>query len=272
MGNVHATSASSTTVDCDDRLIVEFDDVVPPSSAAATQEDWWIFNDLFAKRSGEAKDERLAPSRRRFSKEPAHILAIGKARVETSVFDPVSGERQSRALLIGPRLSLNLRSDVSKMLIEGPGKLLLEDFRPARPPDETKESKPNKSSGFFSMDRNSGPSKTLIEWKQFMWYDFSIDQTRFEGDVSLKHFSGAVLEKYFGTAKAGAAGAPPGRRPSSRPDGRQAPPRPSGGISWPVDCLRRSGPSDPAVQSSPLSLPFLGRCSDRYPCVVNRRS
>ena len=211
VGNVHATSASSTTVDCDDRLIVEFDDVVPPSSAAATQEDWWIFNDLFAKRSGEGKDDRLAPSRSRFSKEPAHILALGNARVETSVFDPRTGERQSRALLIGPRLSLNLRSDVSKMLIEGPGKLLLEDFRPARPPDETKKSRPNKSSGFFSLDRNSGPSKTLIEWKQFMWYDFSIDQTRFEGDVSLKHFSGAVLDKYFGTAKAGGAGAPPGR-------------------------------------------------------------
>ncbi len=51
-----------------------------------------------------------------------------------------------------------------------------------------------KSDGFFSLDRNSGPSKTLIEWKQFMWYDFSIDQTRFEGEVRLKYFSGAQLD------------------------------------------------------------------------------
>ena len=210
VGDVHAASAS-TTVDCDDRLIVEFDEVATPSSAHATEEDWWIFHDLFAELSGAGKDQRRKIERRSFSKEPAHILATGKARVETSVFDLDSGERESRALLIGPRLSLNLRSDVSKMLIEGPGKLLLEDFRPAQEPNESKKTKPKKDTGFFSMARNSGPSKTLIEWKQLMWYDFSIDQTRFEGEVSLKHFSGAVLEKYFGVAKAGGAGTPPGR-------------------------------------------------------------
>ena len=36
-----------------------------------------------------------------------------------------------------------------------------------------------------------------------MWYDFSINQTRFEGNVSLKHFSGAALERIFGQAVGG---------------------------------------------------------------------
>jgi hypothetical protein len=44
-----------------------------------------------------------------------------------------------------------------------------------------------------------------------MWYDYSIEQTRFEGAVELTHLSGAELEKVFVTS-ADAARIPAGRR------------------------------------------------------------
>ena len=44
-----------------------------------------------------------------------------------------------------------------------------------------------------------------------MWYDFSIAQTRFEGNVSLKHFSGAELMRIRQRSLGGSADVPPGR-------------------------------------------------------------
>ena len=81
------------------------------------------------------------------------------------------------------------------MLIEGEGNLLLEDFRPAA---ASVESSDRVRGGLFGINEDTGPSKTLIEWKELMWYDFANDQTRFEGDVELKHFSGLELERRFG--------------------------------------------------------------------------
>ena len=94
------------------------------------------------------------------------------------------------------------------MLIEGPGTLQLEDFRPDSP---SRDSTQRTGSDFLGMDKDSGPSKTLIEWHERMWYDFSIAQTRFEGRVLLKHFSGAELERLFEASKNAGATLPPGR-------------------------------------------------------------
>ncbi len=44
-----------------------------------------------------------------------------------------------------------------------------------------------------------------------MWYDFSIDQIRFDGDVSLKHFSGAELMRIRGGSTPNSTAAPTGR-------------------------------------------------------------
>jgi hypothetical protein len=86
------------------------------------------------------------------------------------------------------------------MLIEGPGNLLLEDLRPA---DSARESRGTPRGGLFAVESDGGPSNTLIEWNELMWYDFSVDQTRFEGHVSLKHFSGPELQRVLGTAPGG---------------------------------------------------------------------
>ncbi len=96
------------------------------------------------------------------------------------------------------------------MLAEGDGYLLIEDFSPADPAARSNIAPQNE---LFTLAAGDGPSKTLIEWKQSMWYDFSILQTRFEGQVSLKHFSGLALERIFGAPQGANAnrGANPGR-------------------------------------------------------------
>lgn len=206
-GEVHATSETATTFDCD-QLLVEFDDAPPPPSEAAKISQWGILQPFVdVAMGGESKGEvRLAGGA--FAKEPAYILADGHAVAVMSEMDAKTGEPASRSRIAGPRLSVNLRSDVSKMLIEGPGTLQLEDFRPD---SSSRDSTQAKGSDLFGIDKDSGPSKTLIEWRERMWYDFSIAQTRFEGGVRLKHFSGAELERLFQSAGARAAAHPPGR-------------------------------------------------------------
>ena len=209
IGSVHATSAA-TTVDCR-QLLIEFDEIASLPADDARSPDWWIFQDLIDRVA--RQDDTggaIAVSQVRFSKEPAYFLATGKATVETSELDETTQALKSRARLSGPKLSVNLRAEVSKMLIEGGGLLLLEDFRPTSGqgdgPGPRQEQK-----GLFSIDENAGPSKTLIEWDEFMWYDFSIKLARFEGDVNLKHFSGAALERVFGRVAGGSADLPEGR-------------------------------------------------------------
>ncbi len=182
-GQVHAVSKEDTKFDCD-RLVVEFDDVVN-GERAEERADWWIFQDM-ADRLKTKPDSGSSLTSSEFLKEPAHIVATGQARAETSEFDAVTGALKSRALLSGPKLSVNLRKGASKMIIEGQGTLLLEDLRPAAGSAD----KGRPSASLLAIDRDDGPSITLVSWQDLMLYDFSLDQTRFEGDVELKHFSG----------------------------------------------------------------------------------
>ncbi|MEK6677699.1 MAG: hypothetical protein AABZ47_18855, partial [Planctomycetota bacterium] len=191
-GSVHAASENSTTFDTD-RLVVEFDEVQKEARPAEQASDWWIFNPLVRSWSAEKPSpENALWSSGGASKQPAYLLATGKAIVTTTVADPVTGELKTRASIRGPKLSVNLRQEVSKMLIEGDGSLLLEDFRSAR---ATSDRTRREADSFFGVNESSGPSKTLITWRELMWYDFSIEQTRFEGDVQLKHFSGLGLDR-----------------------------------------------------------------------------
>lgn len=212
-GGVHATSETTTTFDCD-QLLVEFDDAQqpgaahPPSPERRTAAPWGILQPFVnaALRKERPSNVRLVGEG--FAKEPAYILADGHAVAQMSELDPKTGELSSRSRIAGPRLSVNLRSDVSRMLIEGEGTLQLEDFRPNSTSSELTQ---RSGSDLFGMDQDSGPSKTLIEWRDRMWYDFSIAQTQFEGRVHLKHFSGAELERLFQSAGAPAAVHSPGR-------------------------------------------------------------
>jgi len=201
-GNVHAASENETEFDCR-KLVIEFDDVQPPEEGEAPSTDWWIFQELADQlaREGQGGPAPWEDSAN-FSKEPAHIVATGGVTAKGADYDEVTGELKSRARIQGPKLSVNLRQEVSKMLIEGEGDLLLEDFRPADEQQANQRSDPG-----FSLDAVAGPSKTLIVWQEFMWYDFSIHQARFQREVEFKHFSGIGLQRLAG----GSADTSPGR-------------------------------------------------------------
>jgi lipopolysaccharide export system protein LptA len=207
-GNVHASSQTATTFDCAS-LLVEFEDAIP--APAKTQrgvlDSWGIRGPLSA-----LWPSLQTPSPsvlRGFTKEPRYIEATGNAVAQTAELHPTSGTMKSRARISGPKLSLHLRSELSKLLIEGPGDLLLEDFQPAKSVTSSPESL---RTDLFSDESDDGPSKTLIKWRDRMWYDFGIDQTLFEGDVQLKHFSGAELDKVFGVPQGGTRNTAKGRR------------------------------------------------------------
>ena len=127
-GNVHAASENETEFDCK-KLVIEFDDVKPTVEGEPPSADWWIFQDLADQlsREGQNKPGPLRDSAS-FSKEPAHIVATGGVTAKGADYDEVTGELKSRAQIRGPKLSVNLRQEVSKMLIEGPGDLLAGGF------------------------------------------------------------------------------------------------------------------------------------------------
>ena len=205
-GHVHAASETTTTFDCDE-LRVEFDDVVSEAPAPPRESPWGFFKPFIRSFSPSSARDRSGFASKAFSKEIASLFADGHAVAYTARVDPATGGLKSRARISGSKLSVNLRANASKMLIEGPGQLQLEDFQA---PDPSPAANRQRGDLFGSVG-DSGPSKTLIEWKGRMWYDFSIDQIRFEDGVNLKHFSGAELQRIFGGAEE-AGDAPPGRR------------------------------------------------------------
>ncbi len=218
-GRVHATSETATTFDCD-QLRVEFEDRRIPGTmegiAAAPEKPrsgignltGGILQPFFDSALGtRTKSKQRLPSES-FAKEPVYILADGHAIAQMSEMDAASGELATRSRIAGDRLSVNLRSEVSKMLIESPGTLQLEDFRPD---SSSRDSTQKQGSDLFAVNQDSGPSKTLIEWRDRMWYDFAAAQTQFEGHVQLKHFSGAALERLFEMPKAPGAKVDEGR-------------------------------------------------------------
>lgn len=190
-GNVRATSNRTTTFECV-RMEVGFEDVAPTVTKHQPAFDWGILQGLVDRLSNDRNAGRRLTTQA-FSKQVTTILAKGQAVALTSDLDPATGRLKSRARISGHSLSVDLRPDVSKMLIEGAGDLLLEDFRPPRP----RRDADRPVGGLFAIDEDTGPSKTLIRWQEMMSYDFSIDQVRFEGDVRLTHLSGTQLDRVF---------------------------------------------------------------------------
>jgi len=208
-GKVHAASNARTTFDCD-QLRAEFADVAPTQEVRRPENSWGVVALLSAGAGISSKPVRDPPFGGRLSsKELTSIDAWGNAVALTSEINPQTGKLKSRARLAGPKLTVNLRDEVSKMLIEGPGTLMLEDFEL---PDPARANEPPLRGDLFGASGDSGPSKTLVEWKGRMWYDFSIDQVRFEEAVSLKHLSGKELERAFAGSVEKGVSLPPGRR------------------------------------------------------------
>ncbi|MHC5110563.1 MAG: hypothetical protein ACYTHJ_11885 [Planctomycetota bacterium] len=193
-GGVHASSRSSNTFDCD-KLDVTFQEVKAKEEPAVQTRDWWVLNDVAGRLAdgGGSSGGLYAIGGRSFDKEPAYMLATGNARAVMTE-EEKSGRRKSRATIRGSRLSVDLRDEISRMLIEDKGTLLLEDFRPA----ETTGSAASSQESLFEIGQASGPSKTQITWQDQMWYDFGRKFAQFEGAVDLRYFSGRVLSEIFG--------------------------------------------------------------------------
>lgn len=200
-GRVHATSQSTTTFDCQ-RLEVYFDDVPVEDAAQRGGDGQWKIVREMARRIPLLDRALDREQSRRFNKEVAYLEASGNAVALTSEIDAATRRVISRTRISGPKLWVNLRPEVRKMMIEGPGNLLVEDYRPQEDGRQDGEGggrvAPRASGGLFAVGQNGGPSTTLIEWEDLMWYDFSVKQTRFEGKVSLKHFSGSELDRIRG--------------------------------------------------------------------------
>ena len=209
-GDVHATSRNTITYDSDE-LVVEFDDASPfvePLPPVSDFPKFQAFVDLILNEPRPVGTvRRNVTQRQRFGKEPTRILATGRVVAMISEVDPQTGRITSRSRIAGPKLWVNLRPEVSKMQIEGAGTLLIEDLRPARVGDPAAMT----TVSLFGATEDSGPSKTLIEWKDLMWYDFARNQTRFNGDVSLKHFSGSELTRIHRGLPPGSTGSAHGR-------------------------------------------------------------
>ncbi len=195
--------------------MVEFDDASPYVEALPPVSDFPKFQAFVDRIMNKPPPVRpVEPAcrgvtqRQRFGKEPTRILATGRVVAMISEVDPQTGRITSRSRIAGPKLWVNLRPEVSKMQIEGAGTLLIEDLRPAEA--GTPAATPTTVS-LFGAAEDTGPSKTLIEWKDLMWYDFARNQTRFNGHVSLKHFSGSELTRIRQGLPPGSTGSAHGR-------------------------------------------------------------
>ncbi len=208
MGEVHATSESTTTFDSE-RLLVEFEDAAPKPAAPPVVKRTGVLG-MVTRAIGRRTGDKNRVGIKGFDKEPRYIEATGNAVAHTAEVDETTGRMTSRARIAGPKLSVHLRAELSKMLIEGPGTLQLEDFRPPSPTASALAE--TGASDLFSSASESGPSKTLVQWRDRMWYDFAIDQTLFEGAVQMTHLSGEQLEKVFGLAEGATSSGVPGRR------------------------------------------------------------
>jgi hypothetical protein len=224
---VQAISQATTKIDCD-WMEVEFDDVAADADDGS-KVDWWIFEGLADRVLEDRRPKGDLPvATDVFAKEPASILARGNVVALTSELDD-EDQLVTRARMAGQRLSVNLRAEVSKLLIEGAGTLLLEDFRPARASGAVDDKQGmsvasgsdgassgggpiGSDSSLFSLATASGPSKTLIAWQRTMWYDFSICRTLFEGDVEVTYLSGAALKALGDDRLVQLAGDEPGRQ------------------------------------------------------------
>ena len=102
----------------------------------------------------------------------------------------------TRLTLIGPRLTFtneppNLEDDsrvndhiaVERVVVDGKGKMLLEDFRPPPPPEDAQASDGGDSTGVLL----AGPGVTLFAWTDRLTLDAQANDMLIEGDVWMVH-------------------------------------------------------------------------------------
>jgi hypothetical protein len=193
-GGVHASDDDGTTFDCRE-LRAEFI-VQPPEDASEPEMHWGFFQPLRDQVVEWRGGQPASRGPTDLNRDLSSIYASGDV-VMQKVNADAAGTLKTRARISGPKLALNLREETSRALIEGAGNLQLEDFETT--PADVAAPTAGPSASLLSLD-GAGPSKTLVQWTGRMWYDFSIDQIRFEEGVDLRHLSGKQLERFFQVA------------------------------------------------------------------------
>ncbi len=188
-GDVHATTQTST-FDCA-ALLIDFVERPQPVATAQTKHAgrWWILTpiiDRFAGPSDDAAGAGLRVAGTEAGQDPVYLVATGNAVALTSREDE-TGRIDRRGRIAGEHLAVDLRSRVMK--IDGPGNLLIEDYQV--PAEQAAPRQPRRTPmGDLSAE---GPSQTFIFWTNSMSYDYGNRGASFEGDVELRHFTGAEL-------------------------------------------------------------------------------
>ena len=194
VGNIHTVS-DQTTFDCG-RLEIEFEDRVDQTPVKATSGRYRVFEDVadqVARRLSSKKKEPSTAPDTDFGKEPTYFLATENVTSVMSNFDEATGRLQSRVSISGPRMSVNLRDDISMMRIEGPGNLLIEDYSLAQVADDRDDRDDDGVAGALFATGSRSASQTLITWQRVMFYDLANERAQFEGEVGLDHMSGMYM-------------------------------------------------------------------------------
>ncbi len=146
-----------------------------------------------------------------FQKEPTYFLATGEVKAVMSNANGSTGRLDSRVLIEGPVLSVNLRDDASMMRVEGAGKLQIEDFVEPGAPAGSRTRDNAGRLGSTLISGAEGDSRTLITWNDLMYYDSNAGRAQFEGETQLDHYSGVYLPGEFRDAAASTADATTGQ-------------------------------------------------------------
>lgn len=231
VGKVRAVS-ETVTLDCDDEMQLEFEDVARPAAASrpARQEHHWIFGmlaNVVTPSAGQTSDARAG---RQLRKRLKLLDAVGNAVIEGKVRQEGTGretaieqwlnvwneslERMlptdifqlptrpadqptrlaSRVLVKGPRVVIRL--DERQMMVEGGGHLLVEDYRLRKAPRGGRGSATGGSlldSASMVSVESLGPSQTLFTWVNSMSFLNNRNTAIFDSGVEMRHLSGSKL-------------------------------------------------------------------------------
>jgi len=202
-GAVHAATEESM-LDCGE-LVVDFEErqkanqpgeaAAGPQPAVPVVADWWVFTPLVERIGGPRRRQPANPFAEEYDKEPAAIVASGGAVALTTKTEPLTGRVLSRGRIAGPRLLVDLRTEV--LSIEDAGTLLIEDYELPGPPLTPGVKGPRKPDApprtpFGGLGVGS-PSQTFISWSGQMAYYFGTQAALFERGVEMRHRSGTRI-------------------------------------------------------------------------------
>lgn len=188
-------------------LRIDFADVAPVGeNAIAARTDspqkWWLLQPLVERAASDDRAETFSLTGPTVNKKPVYLYATGQVSGESANNDERSGQLRNRVRFAGPILAVDLRKRA--LLIDGPGNLLIEDYRPAKPGSGVSRDESRGLSPFGKL-AGSEPSQTFMAWETSMRYNDADSTAEFLKDVTLQHSTGARMKhaaEFIGQAAA----------------------------------------------------------------------